>query len=63
MHTAHRSLLTASGHRCPATGHWQSLTPSRERVALKEGDAVPLQSGQPVYWVLHSRQTPDQTAG
>lgn len=54
MQTTGKLILAASGNRCPATGDWQSLNSAQECVPLREGDAVPLQSGRPVYWVLRN---------
>jgi len=44
--------LTASGHRCPKTGRYQSLNNPREFVDLKEGQAVPVLDGKVSYWKL-----------
>lgn len=52
--------LTASGHRCPKSGHYESQTVPPIFIDMSEGQSVPLCHGRIAYWKLVVKNQPSK---
>lgn len=48
--------LTASGYRCPKSGHYESQTVPPTFIDMSEGQSVPLCEGRITYWKLVAKK-------